>query len=75
METLTFRVLVIGVLTLVVGGCDGSDNSSQAIMTEAQHSHYHVHAADASHEHVHEKDAALGGHVHSHQHPHSGTHL
>lgn len=70
METLPFRVWVVGVLTLAVGGCGGSgDAASHAMMTEAQHSHYHVHAVDAAHEHTHPDDVALGGHVHSHQHP------
>lgn len=69
METLSFRMSVIGVLTLAVGGCGGSDTSSEAIMVEALHSHYHVHAVDAAHEHTHPGNSVFGGHEHSHQHP------
>ena len=62
--------LVIGFIAFAISGCDGSSSSlSQAIMTDAQHSHYHVHAVDASHEHTHSDNAEFGGHVHSHQHP------
>jgi hypothetical protein len=62
------RILVVGFLALVAGGCGSSENSSApSVMVEAQHTHYHVHAPDASHEHSHVGDA-LGGHTHSHQH-------
>lgn len=63
------QVFFVGLLLCGSGGCDDADQVlSPAIMIEAKHSHYHVHAADASHEHIHADPSKLGGHDHSHQH-------
>ncbi len=65
------RMLAVGILSLAICGCGGSDQSlSPGIMTAAMHSHYHVHAVDASHEHAHQNQSALGAHTHSHSHQH-----
>jgi hypothetical protein len=66
MLTYPWRTAAVGLLTLFVGGCGGSDPSTP-IMVESTHTHYHVHAADASHDHSHE-EGAVGGHAHSHRH-------
>jgi hypothetical protein len=60
-------VIAVSVLALVASGCGDGTASSRGIMTEADHSHYHVHAVDASHDHSH-ADGAVGGHEHAHQH-------
>jgi hypothetical protein len=61
-----WRAIAAGLLALFAGGC-GRNDTSEPIMLESTHSHYHVHAVDASHQHSH-ADGAMVGHVHSHRH-------
>jgi hypothetical protein len=65
-------VMVLSMLAVVASGCGDNSASSRSIMTEADHSHYHVHAVDASHDHSH-ADGAVGGHEHAHQHGKQGV--
>jgi hypothetical protein len=67
------RTLAVAFVALLIGGCGRTGDSSHPVMTEAQHTHYHVHAVDASHEHSHPGDD-LGGHTHTHQHPEDHSH-
>jgi len=49
-----------------VTGCGSpSDGTSDNVMTEARHVHYHVHGAGVDHGHTH-PDFVNGGHTHEH---------
>jgi hypothetical protein len=65
--TFPYRILVV--LSFGASGCGASDDAaSRAVMTETQHTHYHVHGVDVSHDHTHQALDEFGGHVHSHEH-------
>src|SRR5688500_10371781 len=61
------RISAVVLLILFATGCGSSDATTRPIMTEAQHSHYHVHAPDVKHDHTH-PEGVVGGHSHAHQH-------
>lgn len=59
-------LLACGIAVNAGGGCS-TQESSQPVMVEPSHQHYHIHASDVEHDHQHQ-DFQAGGHSHGHQH-------
>lgn len=54
-------------VAILVSGCGSpaADTAGERIMTDAEHSHYHVHGPNVDHGHTH-ADFTAGGHTHEH---------
>lgn len=61
------RIYWCVVVAVLVPGCGSpiTDASGERIMTDAKHTHYHVHGPDTDHGHAH-TDFSAGGHTHEH---------
>ena len=60
------RLWCVLVAVAFVMGCGSSPNTpNDKVMTDARHSHYHVHGAGIDHGHTH-PEFVNGGHTHEH---------
>jgi hypothetical protein len=58
-------VTVLPAATASIGCSEQTDSDQNKIMSEQEHSHYHVHSSDIEHGHQH-NNFQLGGHKHGH---------